>query len=221
LGLLAQESSVKGNLRGTVFDSTGAVVTRAKVAMTGPTGNRTTMSDSEGRFTFDLLTPGYYSVRAEQTGFKATEIKQVEVYANRASTIRLTLEPGGSDEVVEVTAASIGVEEASTKLETSLNDTFYSQVPVARNVTGLFYAAAGVNEGGGTGAANPSIAGGSGLENQYMADGVNITVTFVDTLQSSTDLVNWSTAATTSPLVIPISSSGQMQFFRALYTQRP
>ena len=175
LGLLAQESTVQGNLRGTVFDSTGAVVTGAKVTMTGPTGNRSTMSDSEGRFAFDLLTPGYYSVRAEQTGFKAIEIKQVEVYANRTSPIRLTLEPGGSNEVVEVTAAAIGVEEASTKLETSLNDTFYSQVPVARNVTGLFYAAAGVNEGGGTGSANPSIAGGSGLENQYIADGVNIT----------------------------------------------
>ena len=175
LGMLAQESTVKGNLRGTVFDSSGAVVTRAKVTLTGPIGNRSTMSDSEGRFVFDLLTPGFYSVKAEQTGFKATEIKQVEVYANRASAIRLTLEPGGSNETVEVTAAAVGVDEAATKLETSLNDTFYSQVPVARNVTGLFYAAAGVNEGGGTGAANPSIAGGSGLENQYIADGVNIT----------------------------------------------
>ena len=29
--------------------------------------------------------------------------------------------------------------------------------------------------GGGSGAANPSISGGSGLENQYVADGVNIT----------------------------------------------
>src|SRR5581483_1457354 len=34
---------------------------------------------------------------------------------------------------------------------------------------------AGVTSGGATGSANPSIAGGSGLENQYVADGVNIT----------------------------------------------
>ena len=78
-------------------------------------------------------------------------------------------------EVVEVTGASVGVDVASTKLETSLNDTFYNQIPTQRNVTGLFYAAAGVNDGGGTRRANPSVAGGSGLENQYVADGANIT----------------------------------------------
>jgi hypothetical protein len=90
-------------------------------------------------------------------------------------TVPITLQPGAVTETVEVSATSAGVDVAATKLETNLNDTFYSQMPVARNVTGLFYAAAGVNEGGGTGSANPSIAGGSGLENQYMADGVNIT----------------------------------------------
>jgi hypothetical protein len=87
----------------------------------------------------------------------------------------VNLEPGGNSEVVEVTAESAGVDVAATKLETSLNDTFYSQIPVSRNVTGLFYAAAGVADGGGTGTANPSIGGSSGLENQYVADGVNIT----------------------------------------------
>src|SRR5205823_8080927 len=44
-----------------------------------------------------------------------------------------------------------------------------------RGVTGLFYASPGVTSGGGTGAANPSISGGTGLENNYLADGVSIT----------------------------------------------
>ena len=174
-GLFAQESSVKGNLSGTVFDSSGAVVAKAKVTLTGPIGTSTATSDSEGRFTFSTLTPGVYGVRAEASGFKAVEAKQVEVFTNRTSAVRLTLEPGMATEVVEVSAAAVGVDISSTKLETNLNDTFYQQIPVARNVTGLFYASAGVTDGGGTGAANPSIAGGSGLENQYTADGVNIT----------------------------------------------
>ena len=175
LGLFAQESSVKGSLGGTVFDSSGAVVAKANVNMAGPIGNKTTTSDSEGRFVFDLLTPGFYSVKAEMTGFKTIEAKQIEVFAGKQSAIRLTLEPGGANEVVEVSAAAVGVDETQTGLNTSLNDTFYQQVPVSRNVTGLFYASAGVTDGGGTGSANPSIAGGSGLENQYVADGVNIT----------------------------------------------
>jgi len=39
----------------------------------------------------------------------------------------------------------------------------------------LFYASPGVTSGGGTGQANPSISGGTGLENRYIADGVDIT----------------------------------------------
>ncbi len=42
VGLFAQESAVKGNLGGTVADATGAVVPKAKVTLTGPTGNMTT-----------------------------------------------------------------------------------------------------------------------------------------------------------------------------------
>src|SRR3984893_14812915 len=175
ISLFAQESAVKGNLGGIVADTTGAVVPKAKVTLTGPTGNRTTMTDSQGRFMFDLLVPGFYTLKAEQTGFKAVEVNQVEVLTDRTLTVPITLPPGAITETVEVSATSAGFDSAATKLETNLNDTFYSQMPVARNVTGLFYAAAGVNEGGGTGSANPSIAGGSGLENQYIADGVSIT----------------------------------------------
>ncbi len=46
---------------------------------------------------------------------------------------------------------------------------------MARNVGSLFYTAPGVDNSGGTGTANPSIGGATGLENQYIADGVNIT----------------------------------------------
>jgi hypothetical protein len=174
-GLFAQESAVKGGLGGTVFDSSGAVVSNAKVTLKGPTGTATTTTDSGGRFNFDILTPGMYSVRTEMTGFKPVEIKSVEVFTNRTSGVRVTLEPGGATETVEVSAAAVGVDMASTGVGANLNDTFYQSLPIGRGVTSIFYAAAGVAGGGGTGAANPSIAGGSGLENQYVADGVNIT----------------------------------------------
>jgi hypothetical protein len=67
------------------------------------------------------------------------------------------------------------VDTSSTGVGTNLADSFYEKIPVSRNVAGLFYLSAGVASGGTVGASNPSISGGSGLENLYVADGVNIT----------------------------------------------
>src|SRR5215472_13479770 len=91
LRLLGQESTVKGSLGGTVYDPSNAVVAKAKITLTGPTGTKTATTDPEGRFDFDILTPGFYSVRVEATGFKLTDVKQIEVFVNRTSTIHVNL----------------------------------------------------------------------------------------------------------------------------------
>src|SRR5690348_13784100 len=175
LPVAAQETTVKGNLGGTVYDATGAVIPNAKVTLTGPTASLKATSDPTGNFMFRLLTPGSYSVKVEMQGFKTAEIKSVEVVINKTSSIRFDLQPGAVAETIEVSAGAVTVDTATSAVGTNLSDTFYSRLPIQRNVTGLFYAMPGVASGGGTGAANPSISGGSGLENQYVADGVNIT----------------------------------------------
>jgi hypothetical protein len=168
-------TSVYGNLAGVITDSTGAVVTGAKVTVTGPTGTKSVTSEQDGRFTVPNLTPGTYSLKIEKQGFRAADVKGVEIVINRTASVSIGMQPGSASEVVEVSADAITVDTTSSAVGANLNDTFYSKVPVARGVTGLFYASAGVVSGGGTGNGNPSIAGGSGLENQYVADGVNIT----------------------------------------------
>lgn len=170
-----QETAVKGGLGGTVYDTSGAVVPGAKVTLSGPTGGKTQISDGQGAFLFTLLIPGIYSVKVEKEGFKVSEVKGIEVFTDRTSTIRVTLEAGAVSQVVEVTASSVGIDTTSTAIGANLTDDFYRSVPVSRNIVGLFYLSAGVASGGGSGAANPSISGGSGLENLYVADGVNIT----------------------------------------------
>lgn len=110
LGLFAQESAVKGNLSGTVFDSSGAVVSGAKVTLSGPIGKEGATTDPEGRFTFDLLTPGMYAVKAEMSGFKSVDVKSIEVFTGKTSNIRLNLEPGGASETIEVTASAVTVD---------------------------------------------------------------------------------------------------------------
>jgi hypothetical protein len=169
------ESSVRGNLAGSVVDSSGAVVTGAKVTISGATGTKSDTTNQEGQFLFPLLTPGFYSLKVEKGSFKTADVKGVEVVTGKTSNVRVGMVAGQQTEVVEVSGSAITVDTTSTAVASNLTDSFYSSVPVARGVTGLFYAAPGVTSGGGTGTANPSISGGTGLENSYVADGVNIT----------------------------------------------
>ena len=108
---LAGTKAAKGNLGGTVIDPSGAVVGNAKITTSGPVGAQTVTSDADGRFSFDALTPGVYSIKAEANGFKSTEINQVAVLDSKTSNIGVRLEVGGSSETVEVSAAAAPVAE--------------------------------------------------------------------------------------------------------------
>src|SRR5437868_5668526 len=169
------ESSVRGNLAGTVVDSSGAVATGAKVTISGPTGVKSDPTNQDGQFLFPLLSPGVYSVKVDKGSFKPADVKGIEVVTGKTSNARVGMVAGQSTDIVEVSGSAITVDTTSTAVSANLTDTFYSSVPVGRGVTGLFYASPGVTGGGGTGTANPSISGGTGLENMYVADGVNIT----------------------------------------------
>src|SRR5258705_10932314 len=81
----AQESTVKGNLGGTVTDPTGAVAGGANVSIVGPTGERTAVTDAEGRFLFQVLTPGDYSVKTSKEGVKTAQGKSALVVPARTS----------------------------------------------------------------------------------------------------------------------------------------
>jgi hypothetical protein len=175
LSAWAQETAVKGNISGVVMDATGAVVPGAKVTLTEPTGTRTATSDTEGKFSFPLLTPAAYSVKVEKEGFRAAEFKVVQVTTGKTTSLSVSLEPGAVSEVVEVSGAAAGIDTQSTAVGANLSDEFYNKVPVGRSVASLFYTAPGAADSGGAGHSNPSISGASGLENLYLADGVNIT----------------------------------------------
>lgn len=170
-----QQTTVTGNLGGQIVDPTGSLVPGATVTITGQTVTKSLTSDAEGHFLFQNLTPGIYALKIEKQGFKSAELKRVQVVIDRTASVRVPLEVGTVTETVEVSATAVTIDPTSVSVGANLPDTFYASVPVARNVAGLFYTAPGVADGGGTGAANPSISGSSGLENLYIADGVNIT----------------------------------------------
>jgi Carboxypeptidase regulatory-like domain/TonB-dependent Receptor Plug Domain len=171
----AQDVATRGSIGGVITDATGAAIPGAKVIVTGPTGIRDETTNESGIFRMDNLTPGSYKVRVEQSGFKAAQADNVTVYVGRDTPLNLKLEPGDVSATVDVTGEVGGIDQQSTAVGQNLNDQLFENIPVQRSVTSLFYLAPGVNDSGAGGRANPSISGGSPLDNLYIADGVNIT----------------------------------------------
>src|SRR5262245_41032881 len=175
LSASAQDLLTKGAVNGRVLDQTGAAIANAKVTISGQTGDRVVTANAEGEFDAPNLIPGHYTVKAEHTGFKTISAPNVEVFVGKTSSLKLTLEAGAINEVIEVSAGAATIDTGSTAVGQNLNDQLFQNIPVQRSVTSLFYLAPGVADSGKGGVANPSISGGSALDNLYVADGVNIT----------------------------------------------
>src|SRR6266571_7245575 len=174
----AAQELTSGTIAGTVKDPAGRPIAGAVVIATSQFGTRTTETDAKGDFILPFLKPGTYSVRVEASGGFNTVIQNdVGVGLNQRTTLRFTLEPGKT-ETVTVTAAAPLVDIKSTSTGTNVKyEAFANAVPIGRAFTDTYGVAAGVVSGLGTGQGNYSIGGASGLENQYLIDGVNITNT--------------------------------------------
>src|ERR1041384_1642344 len=173
--VLGQDVQTKGMIGGTVTDTTGAAVPGAKVLVTGQTGERTGTTNDGGVFRIENLEPGTYSVRVEQTGFKAAVANNITVNVGKESTLNMKLEPGEITATVDVTTTVGGIDQQSTSTGQNLNDQLFQNVPVQRQVSSLFYLSPGATDSMNGDRDNRSVAGGSALDNLYVADGVNIT----------------------------------------------
>ena len=171
----AAAQDTTGTISGRIIDAQGLIIPGATVTATGSQGAKTTVSDSQGRFTVPFLTPGSYTVHVELSGFNPLDRADVQVRLGQTVEIPVTLQVGTLTETVQVRGGPPAVDTTSTTIGASLDSTTLSRLPVGRRFSDTLYLAPGVSTGGSVGAANPSIEGSSGLENQYVVDGVNIT----------------------------------------------
>jgi len=172
-GVYAQETT--GSVAGRIVDAQGLAIPGVTVTVTGPQGSKSVVTDADGRFTIPFLTPGPYTLRAELVGFTPIERPNIQVRLGQTSDLPMTMQVAGVAETVQVTATSPTVDTTTTSIGTNLDSETLSRLPVGRRFSDTLYLAPGVSSSGTAGAANPSVSGSSGLENEYVVDGVNIT----------------------------------------------
>ncbi len=176
----AQTSST-GTIEGTVTDSTGAVVPGVTVLVSGTNLIRpqSATTNDEGTYRVSNLPPGNYTVVIEAIrGFGRYEQNNVQVNLSKSSSVAVTLLAAGSGATVDVVAGA-NIDQTSNTRGTNVTTDQFTNFPTQRTVQSIYTIAPSVTRSGLRDASgrerDPSVAGSSGPENNYILDGVNTT----------------------------------------------
>jgi hypothetical protein len=122
----------RGSIRGTVLDSSGAVVPGAKITATSASTNIavSTVSASAGNYNIPELPPGNYTVQVELTGFKELVQDNVVVEVGGVTPLDLHMELGQINQRVEVTTAAPLLQSETSDLNTQVNPQSYNDLPL-------------------------------------------------------------------------------------------
>jgi Carboxypeptidase regulatory-like domain len=172
-GIATAQETTSGSLAGEVRDAQGAVIPGATVTVTSDQGSKSIVTDSSGRFFAPYLTPGRYSVKVELSGFSTLEQKGIQVRLGQRLELSLKMTVGERTEMIEVVGGEPVVDTNSTTIGGVLDSDAISKLPVGRAFTDTLYMLPGVSDSSYAGKSNPSIGGASGLENNFVIDGVN------------------------------------------------
>ncbi|HUR99625.1 MAG TPA: TonB-dependent receptor [Pyrinomonadaceae bacterium] len=137
----AQSQSSAADLTGTVVDPNGAVVAGATVtARNTATGiERTATSGDDGTYKLLGLPPGEYDVTSEAATFKKVSITGVRLTVGQAAELKISMEIGAQDLVVNVPADSVElIETTRTNVSTTIDQTRIENLPInERSATGF------------------------------------------------------------------------------------
>src|ERR1700716_857372 len=111
-------AEVTANISGTVADSTGAVVPKAKVTLTNTsTGEaRSLATENDGSYQFTKLPIGTYRLAVEQSGLNRYVHEGIVLNVNQNAKLDVTLQIGATSQVVEVTGDVSQVDTVSATL---------------------------------------------------------------------------------------------------------
>jgi hypothetical protein len=173
-GTAVAQHVTTGSISGQVIDGASSPLVDVTVTLISSQGTKITRTDAKGRFLIPHLTPGTYDVAVRLNGYQSVEQSDVTVSLGQRIELHFTLDSGTFEESIEVVGSSPVVDLAAVSTGLAVDSTMLNQIPIGRQLSDVPYLAPGVSGSGGAGQANPSISGASGLENQYVVDGVNI-----------------------------------------------
>ncbi len=125
------QSGTTAPLSGTVFDSTGAVISGAAVLVknNGTGAEYKVNTSSAGTFTVPSLGAGTYTITVEAPGFKKAVVQNVKIDVGIPATANITMEIGVASETVVVQGGSEVLQTQSANVATTITGRQINELP--------------------------------------------------------------------------------------------
>lgn len=178
--------SYQGGLRGLVKDAQG-VIPGVEVTLVNDetSAARSALTNEVGEYAFTSVLPGVYTVRVSLAGFRTEERTALRIATQQVVVQDFTLEVGGLEAQLTVTAEAPVVERASASVATTMTAAQITAIPIfGRNTFYTAIATPSVIQSGDpqfvryqdqSGASLLSLGGGPRRGNAYLIEGVSIT----------------------------------------------
>ena len=169
----AQTSTAR--LLGTVRDQSGGSIAGATITITDTQRGvtRTISTDDAGEYAAPNLPPGLYAIRAEASGFRSVERRDIQLEVGKDVRIDLQLAPGQSAQVVTVTSELPLLDSTTSTLGGTLSNQTINELPLnGRNYENLLQLRPEVVSYPGGGTSTHSSNGVRPESNVFMIDGL-------------------------------------------------
>src|ERR1700736_5082987 len=133
IGFTFSTFAQQATIVGTVTDPSGAVVPAVNVTVTNSeTGVvKHTQTNDAGQYVVPDLNIGHYSVKAEASGFKASEQKDIVLQVGDRDRVDFQMQPGGAQETITVEANAVRVQTDSGEQSNVITGQQMSQLAVS------------------------------------------------------------------------------------------
>ena len=169
------DGSLFGTIAGKTRDESGGALPGVTVTLTSEQKGvqRTETTDASGSFTFALLPPGTYTVKATLSGFDPIEAANNVVQAEKTTTVPLNMRLAKAEAEILVRGDAPLVDRTNTSDTTRVESTLTDVLPIARGYQTVIELAPGVNDADADG--NTNSHGAIDASNLYLFDGVDTT----------------------------------------------
>ncbi len=126
------QSTTSARLSGSLTDTSGAVVSNAKVTATDmETGLTTTVaSDGIGNYAFNSLPVGHYKIQVSFDGFESVTDTGLQLTVGDSATLNLKLKAGGSQETVMVQGGTELINSTTPELSQVVGEETIKDLPL-------------------------------------------------------------------------------------------